>query len=265
VSVTYRGVKDELGRILATFFVALVRLVFCMFVEVVAGSGIGATGFRVLLTVAVTAAVINVGALRLGIDSEGTASGSIVLLTIAVSAAIVNFGALRIEGTGSEVLLTIAVSAAIVNIVALRIEGTGSRVLLTVADSAAIINIGVMGIEGTGSEVLRTVAVAVAIVNVGATDLLALVIAAATVGMGETGSSSGAGVAVPGIAGGAAIGSGVLATRFKELMFKRDLEMKKSFLPWLLSSTGRLLRPPSTPNISGTPFESSPKSMSSST
>lgn len=42
VGVAYRGVKEELGRILAPFFkfVALVWLVFCMSVEVAAGSGI---------------------------------------------------------------------------------------------------------------------------------------------------------------------------------------------------------------------------------
>jgi hypothetical protein len=153
VSITYRGVKEELGRILAPFFVSLVWLFFCMFVEVVAGSGIGETGSRVLLTVAaaVAAAIINVGALGI----EGTGSTG----RVAVAAA-VNVGALGIEGTGSKVLLTAAVAAAVVNVGALGIEGTGSKVLLTAAVAADVVNVRALGIKGTGPRVLLTVAVA---------------------------------------------------------------------------------------------------------
>src|SRR5882762_7492922 len=114
---TYRGVEEELGRILT-----LVRLFFCRFVEV--SAGIGKTGSRVSPTVDVAAGVVNVGVLKI----EGT--GSRVLLT-AVAAAMVNIGALGIGSTGSGVFLTVAV-AALVNIGALGIGGT-SRVLLMVA------------------------------------------------------------------------------------------------------------------------------------
>jgi hypothetical protein len=61
VSVAYRGVEEELGRILAPFFVAPIRLIFsCTFVE---GSGVGGTGSRVLLIVAIAAVTVKVGSL----------------------------------------------------------------------------------------------------------------------------------------------------------------------------------------------------------
>lgn len=167
VSVTYRGVEEELGRILEPFFIAVVWLFFCIFVAVVAGSGIG-----------------------------GTCSAWGGLLTVPVAAA-VNVGALGIEGTGSWVVLSV-ISAAVVNVGALEI---GERVLLTVA-VAAIFKIGALRILGTCSRVLLTVAVtAPIVVNVGVIGLLVLVIAAATVG--ETGGSRsawGTGVAGFGIA-----------------------------------------------------------------
>jgi hypothetical protein len=157
VGVAYRGVEEELGRILAPFFVALVRLIFCKFVEAAAGSGVGGTGSRVLLTVAIAAATVNVGALGM-------------------------------EGTGSRAVQTFAIAADITNIGALGIGGTGSRMLLTVTTAEA---------------------------TVGATDLLALAIAAAAVGMEESGGAR------LGTAREVAVGSRVLlvvTSRFKELM-----------------------------------------------
>ena len=199
---TYRGVKEELGHILTHFFVALIRVFFCMFVEVLAGSGIGRTGSRVLPTVAVAAGVVNVGVLEI----EGT--GTRVLLMV-VAAVMVNIGALGIGRTGSGVLLMVA-DTALVNIGALGI-GETSRVLLTVAVAAAIVNVEAVG--------LLALVIVVATVGMGETSsgaLLALVIAAATVGKRETG--SGAEVAGLGIAREAAVWSGVLVTRFKELI-----------------------------------------------
>jgi hypothetical protein len=55
--VHYRGVEEELGRILAPFFVTLVRLVFCTFVEVLAGLGIREAGSWVF-PVAMAAAIV---------------------------------------------------------------------------------------------------------------------------------------------------------------------------------------------------------------
>ena len=106
MDVAYHGVKEELGCILAPFFVALIWLIFC---KAAAGSGVGGTGSRVLLTVTTAAAPINVGALGI----EGTDSRPL-LMTIAAS--MVNIGVLGIGRTGSRVLQTFAVAADITNI-----------------------------------------------------------------------------------------------------------------------------------------------------
>jgi hypothetical protein len=76
VTYTYHGVEEELGHILTPFFVALVQLFFCMFVDFLAGSGIGKTNSRVLLVVAVAVGIVNVGVLGIEANIEGTGSTS---------------------------------------------------------------------------------------------------------------------------------------------------------------------------------------------
>jgi hypothetical protein len=131
VGVAYRGVEEELSRIFAPFFVALVRLIISTFVEAVAGSG-GRTGSRVLLTVAVAAAAVNAGVLGI----KGT--GSRALLR-PVATGMVNVWVLGIGRAGSKSLQMVAVAADITNIGVLGIGGTGLRVLLTVVIAAAAV------------------------------------------------------------------------------------------------------------------------------
>ena len=99
VGITYHGVEEELGCILAPFFIALVCLIFHTFWVAVAGLGVGGTGSWVLLTVIIAAAAINVGALGI----EGT--GSRALLTIG-TAGMVSVGVLGIGKAGSMSLQT---------------------------------------------------------------------------------------------------------------------------------------------------------------